>query len=265
MQSSNRPVDRPWALVTGASSGIGAALAREFARHGHDLVLSARRVAPMEALAGELRGLGATATIIPANLTEPGAAAALLREIDAAGVEIEVLVNNAGLGAIGPFAQIDPVRDAEIMQVNVVALTELTRLLLPQMLTRKHGKIVLVASTASFLPCPNMAVYAASKAYVRSFGEALAQEVAGSGVNVNVLCPGATETEFLQVAGGRFSRSQMRRIMGADEVARIGYRGMARGERVTITGVTNRVLTFAATHAPHSLTLPIAERTIRRD
>ncbi|HEV2187594.1 MAG TPA: SDR family oxidoreductase [Stellaceae bacterium] len=261
MQSSNRPV----ALITGASSGIGAALAREFARHGHDLVLSARRVAPMETLAEELRRSGAAVTIIPADLAEPGAAVALVREIAAAGIEIEVLVNNAGLGAIGPFAQIDPARDAEILQVNIVALTELTRALLPQMLTRKHGKIVLVASTASFLPCPNMAVYAASKAYVRSFGEALAQEIVGSGVGVNVLCPGATETEFSEVAGGRFSRSQMRRIMSADEVARVGYRGMARAERVTVTGLTNRILTFAATHAPHFLTLPVAARTISRD
>lgn len=261
MQSSNRPV----ALITGASSGIGAALAREFARHGHDLVLNARRRAPMEALAAELRGLGTTATIIPADLAAPGGGATLVREIDAAGIEIEVLVNNAGLGAIGRFAQIDPVRDTEILQVNIVALTELTRLLLPPMLARKHGRIVLVASTASFLPCPNMAVYAATKAYVRSFGEALGQELAGSGVSVNVLCPGATETEFLEVAGGRFSRSQMRRMMSADEVAQIGYRGMARGERVTVTGVANRILTFAATHAPHFLTLPVAERAIRRD
>src|SRR5579864_8313544 len=261
MQSSNRPV----ALVTGASSGIGAALARELARHGHDLVLSARRTAPMEALAAELRGLGAAATIISADLAQPGGAATLVREITAAGREIEVLVNNAGLGAIGRFAQIDPVRDAEIMQVNIVALTELTRLLLAPMLARKRGKIVLVASTASFLPCPNMAVYAATKAYVRSFGEALGQELAGSGVSVNVLCPGATETEFLEVAGGRFSRSQMRRMMSANEVARIGYRGMARGERVTVTGLTNRVLTFAATHAPHFLPLPVTERSIGRD
>lgn len=261
MHSSNRPV----ALVTGASSGIGAALARELARHGHDLVLSARSLAPMEALAEEVRGLGAAATIIPADLAERGAAAALVREIAAAGIEIDVLVNNAGLGAIGRFEQIDPIHNAEIMQVNIVALTELTRLLLPPMLARRQGRIVLVASTASFLPCPNMAVYAASKAYVRSFGEALAQELAGSGVGVNVLCPGATATNFFEIAGGKLSGSQMRRMMNADAVARIGYRGMARGERVTITGLANRILTFAATHAPHFLTLPVAARSIGRD
>jgi hypothetical protein len=218
----------------------------------------------MQTLAEELRGLGASATILPADLAEPGAVAALVREIDAAGVEIEVLVNNAGLGAIGRFAQIDPVRDAEIMQVNIVALTELTRLLLPPMLARKHGKIVLVASTASFLPCPNMAVYAASKAYVRSFGEALAQELAGSGVGVNVLCPGTTQTEFFAVAGSVPSALQARRMMTAEDVAHIAYRGMARGERVTIAGLANRVLAFAATHTPHFLTLPTTERMMRR-
>jgi uncharacterized protein len=261
MQSSNRPV----ALVTGASSGIGAALARELARHGHDLVLSARRAAPMEALTEELRGAGAVATIITADLSAPGAAAALVRQIDAAGIEIEVLINNAGLGAIGRFAEIGPERNAEIMQVNIVALTELTRLLLPAMLTRRRGKIVLVASTASFLPCPNMAVYGASKAYVRSLGEALAQELAGSGVSVNVLCPGATETGFFEVAGGKLSRTQMLRLMGTGTVARLGYRGMARGDRVTVTGLANRILAFAATHTPHFLTLPVAERSIGRD
>lgn len=261
MQSSNRPV----ALVTGASSGIGAALARELARQGHDLVLSARSLAPMEALAEELRGLGAAATIIPADLAERGAAAALVREIAAAGLEIEVLVNNGGLGAIGRFDRADPVRNAAIMQVNIIALTELTQLLLPPMLARRRGKIVLVASTASFLPCPNMAVYAASKAYVRSLGEALAQELDGSGVGVNVLCPGATETNFFDVAGGKLSRSQMRRMMSAEAVARIGIRGMARGKRVTVTGLANRILAFAATHAPHFLTLPVAQRSIGRD
>ncbi|HZK90559.1 MAG TPA: SDR family oxidoreductase [Stellaceae bacterium] len=259
--SSNRPV----ALVTGASSGIGAALARELARHGHDLVLSARGRAPMEALAGELRGLGAAATVIPADLAAAGGAAALVAEIDAAGLAIEVLVNNAGLGANGRFDRTDPVRHAEIMQVNIVALTELTQALLPAMLARRRGRIVLVASTASFLPCPNMAVYAASKAYVRSFGEALAQELRGSGIAVNVLCPGTTATNFFAVAGGAPSALQARRMMTAAEVARLGYAGMARGERVTVAGLMNRLLAFGATHTPHFLTLPAAERMMARD
>jgi uncharacterized protein len=261
MNSSNRPV----ALVTGASSGIGAALARELAQHGHDLVLSARSLAPMEALAAELRGLGAAVTIISADLASPGGATALVGQIAAAGLDIEVLVNNAGLGAIGRFDRSDAARRSEIMQVNIVALTELTHALLPAMLARRRGKIVLVASTASFLPCPNMAVYGASKAYVRSFGEALAQELRGSGITVNVLCPGTTATNFFAVAGAMPSALQARRMMTAEDVARIGYAGMARGERVTVAGMMNRLLAFAATHTPHFLTLPVAERMMAQD
>jgi short-subunit dehydrogenase len=261
MNSSNRPV----ALVTGASSGIGAALAQELARHGHDLVLSARRLAPMETLAEELRGLGAEVTIIAADLSEPDGAAKLVAELDARGIEIETLVNNAGLGAMGAFTRIDATRNAEMLQVNMVALTELTQALLPAMLARRRGKIMLVASTASFLPCPNMAVYGATKAFVRSFGEALAQEVQGSGVTINVLCPGTTATEFFAVAGGTLSGVQMQRMMSAAAVAKIAYAGMTRGERVTVAGLMNRILAFAATHTPHFLTLPAAARMMAQD
>ena len=265
MNGSNRPGNRPWACVTGASSGIGAALARELARHGHDLVLSARSLAPMETLADELRAAGAATTIVPADLAERGAAAALVREIDAAGIEIDVLVNNAGLGAIGSFDRIEPARNAEIMQVNIVALTELTRALLPAMLYRRRGGIMLVASTASFLPCPQMAVYAASKAYVRSFGEALAQELRGSGVTVSVLCPGTTASNFFTVAGSLPSPLQARRMMTAEAVARIGVAGLVRGRRVTVAGGMNRILAFIAAHTPHSLTLPATQRMMAQD
>jgi short-subunit dehydrogenase len=129
---------------------------------------------------------------------------------------------------------------------------------------RRRGKIVLVASTASFLPCPNMAVYAASKAYVRSFGEALSQELAGSGVTVNVLCPGTTATNFFEAAGSLPSALQAARMMTAAGVARIGYAGLARGQRVTVTGWANRVLAFFATHTPHFMTLPAAARVLRQ-
>ena len=261
MNSSNRPI----ALVTGASSGIGAALARELARNGHDLVLSARSQAPMDALAEEVRKLGAAATVIQADLAAPDGAAALIAELATRGCEIEVLINNAGLGAFGRFDQIEPARNAEMLQVNIVALTELTHALLPAMRARRSGRIVLVASTASFLPCPHAAVYGATKAYVRSFGEALAQELRGSGVTVNVLCPGVTATKFFDVAGVTMSGVQARRMMSADGVARIGYAGMMRGERVTIAGIANRILAFAATHAPHFLTLPATAKMLAQD
>lgn len=265
MNSSNRPSARPGALVTGASSGIGAALARELARHGHDLVLSGRSLAPMEALAAELRALGVEATIIAADLSEPGGAAKLAAELEARGIAVEVLINNAGLGAFGRFARIDAARNAEMLQVNIVALTELTRALLPPMLARRRGKIMLVASTASFLPCPHMAVYGATKAFVRSFGEALAEELKGSGVSVNVLCPGTTATKFFDVAGGTLSGVQMQRMMTAEAVARLGYAGLARGQRVTVAGLMNRILAFAATHTPHFFTVPAAARMMAQD
>jgi short-subunit dehydrogenase len=263
MDSSNRPV----ALVTGASSGIGAELAREAARHGHDLILSARRLPPMETLAAELRGQGATVTVIVADLARPDAAASLVQEIAARGLSVDVLINNAGLGAAGRFDRSDPVRIDEMMQVNIVALTELTRLLLPDMVARRRGKVMLVASTASFLPGPGMAVYFASKAYVRSFGEALAEELRGSGVAVSALCPGATATEFFAVSGADRTpmARNLRRLMPADTVARIGWQGLARGKRVVIAGVLNRIYALAARLTPHALTLPLTYRMMGRD
>ena len=175
--------------MTGASRGIGAELARELARAGHDLVLASRSVAEMQTLAAELAAHGAAATVIEADFSRPGAAAGLVQQMAERGLAIDVLVANAGLGAIGRLERTDPQRIAEMLYVNVVALTELTRLLLPEMIARRRGRIMLVASAAAFQPGPRMAVYFASKAYVLSFGEAIAYELRGSGVVVTVLCP----------------------------------------------------------------------------
>ena len=257
MDSSTRPL----ALVTGASGGIGAALARELARHGHDLVLAARGVAAMEALAAELREGGAGATVIPADLSKPGAAATLADEIARSGVAIDILVNNAGLGAAGRFDRADPARISEILQVNIVALTKLTRLLLPGMIARGRGRVMLVASVAGFQPGPRMAAYFASKAYVLSLGEALAYELRGTGVSVTVLCPGATATNFFTVAGADNSvmARRLRRMMRAEDVARLGYLGLAAGRRVVVTGAMNRLLALAGRYAPHRITLPVTD------
>jgi uncharacterized protein len=236
---------RPLALVTGASSGIGADLARELARDGHDLVLAARTVAPMENLAAELTAHGAGTVVIAADLSQPGGAAALVSAIEARGIAVDVLVNNAGLGAVGRFDQADPLRIGEMLQVNVVALTELTRLLLPGMVARRHGKVMLVASTAAFQPGPGMAVYFATKAYVLSFGEAIAEELRGTGVIVTVLCPGSTATNFAYVAGTSelaFFNSAARHVMSA--------------------GLLNRIVALGGRFAPHPISLPVTKALI---
>jgi hypothetical protein len=256
MNGSTRPV----ALVTGASAGIGAELAREFARHGYDLVLVARRAEPMNRLAEELSSAAATATVIPSDLSRPGAAATLAHDLASRGIALDVLVNNAGLGATGRFDRIETRRISEMLQVNIVALTELTRLILPGMIARGQGKIMLVASVAGFSPGPYMAVYFASKAYVLSFGEALAYELAGTGVAVSVACPGATDTEFFTVAGsaGTAMGRRLRRMMRAEDVAAEAYRGLAAGRKVVITGAPNRLLAAAGRYLPRRLVMPIA-------
>ena len=258
MDNSNRPL----ALVTGASSGIGAGLAWELARHGHDLVLTARRVAAMEALAAELRSLGAAVTVIAADLSKPGAAAALAHDIGSRSLAIDVLINNAGLGALGRFDRMDFGRISEILQVNIIALTELTRLIAPGMVARGRGRIMLVSSVAGFQPGPRMAVYFASKAFVSSLGEALAYELRGTGVGVTVLCPGATDTEFFKIAGADHSimARRLRHMMRAGDVARIGYRALAAGRRVAIAGIMNKILALGGRFAPHRITLPVTDR-----
>jgi len=216
----------------------------------------------MQALAAELESYGANSVVIPADLSNPGAAKELANAIESRGLEIDVLISNAGLGALGRFDQMDPGRIGEMLQVNVVALTELTRLLLPGMVARRRGKIMLVASTASFQPGPRMAVYFATKAYVLSLGEALAYELRATGVTVTTLCPGATATNFFRVAGAK--DIALRPAMSAVAVARSGYRALKAGRRVVITGMLNNVLAIGAKLAPHSITLPAASALMSR-
>jgi len=261
---SARPAksSRPVALVTGASSGIGVALARELAKDGHDLILAARRHEPMQALAEEFKPLGATVHVVAADLSAPGAAAALFAEVERRGLAVDVLINAAGIGDNGRFDRSDPAKLASMLEVNVVALTELTRLVLPGMLARRRGRVMLIASTAAFQPGPQMAAYCASKAYVLNFGEAIGYELRGSGVTVTTLCPGATATEFAAVSGADKASlfSGGLPVMRASEVARIGYQGLKAGRAVVIAGLLNKIMALSARLSPTAISMPIASR-----
>ncbi|MBI3506844.1 MAG: SDR family oxidoreductase [Proteobacteria bacterium] len=225
-------------LITGASSGLGLELVRLFAADGADIVLVARRKDKLETLAAEIKGRGSEARVIAADLAEPDAPKRIHAELARAGVQIDVLVNNAGFGARGPLAESET--QAEMLQVNISALTELSRLFLPGMIKRRRGGILNVASTAAFQPGPFMAVYYASKAYVLSFTEALAEEVRGTGVVVSCLAPGAFQTEFFEKA--KMKGALLSRMGGsAEDVASIGYKGFRRGKVVVVPGFQNRL------------------------
>lgn len=242
---------RETALITGASSGIGLELARCFAAAGYDLVLVARRAEALEALASELGAKHGTAVRVePRDLNSPEAPAKLYADLQQAGVTIDVLVNNAGFGALGNVSSLPLDRQLDMIELNVTALTALTRLFLPGMLERRRGGVLNVASTAGFQPGPRMAVYYATKAYVLSFTEALAEENAGSGLRVSCLCPGPTKTEFGSVSGMDQSRLFRLGTMNARAVAECGVRGWLRGRVVVVPGLMNRMLVFAGRFVP---------------
>ena len=237
--------DPQTALITGASSGIGADLARLFARDRYDLVLVARNGAKLQALSDELRRAhGIRAAVMGVDLAVPGTPENIARRLREQRIRIDVLVNNAGFGVYGPFGETDLEVELRMLQVNIVSLTHLTKLLLPGMLARRSGKILNLASTAAFQPGPLMAVYYASKAYVLHFSEALARELAdGSGITVTALCPGPTRTAFQAAAG--LQKSRLVRgglMMDSTNVARIGYDGLMRGKSVVIPGIRNRIV-----------------------
>jgi short-subunit dehydrogenase len=251
----------PLALVTGASGGIGEELARILARHGHDLVLVARSADKLAALAERLElDHGIKVRAIAKDLARPEAAAELHEALAAEGLAVDVLVNNAGLGLLGKFAEMGIDDDVEMLRLNVEAPTLLTRLFLPAMLERGSGRILNLASTAAFQPGPLMAVYYATKAYVLSFSEALANELAGTGVTVTALCPGPTETGFSSRAGSEQSRLFKGPTMDARTVAEAGYAGLMAGKPVVIPGLRNRILAFGVRLTPRRVVTQIARR-----
>lgn len=229
------------ALITGASSGIGFELAHLFARDGYRLVLLARNRNTLRQIGDDLQArYGITVRIAPKDLAHPASPDELFQELREAGVLLDVLVNNAGFGLAGPFAATNWGLEAEMMQVNIVAATHLTKLFLPQIRARQ-GKILNVASTAAFQPGPFMAVYYATKAYLLSLSEALAEELHGTGATVTCLCPGPVKTNFQKRAyqeGSAMIDSPL--LVDVGEVARVGYEGMNRGKRIVIPGWKNQ-------------------------
>ena len=255
-------MERKTALITGASSGIGLDLAHLFAADRWDLVLVARSEGKLRETAAELeKQFGISATVLPADLAKPDAAHEIDGALAAKGIEIEALVNNAGFGDRGAFWESDERTELEMLQVNIVALTQLTRLLLPKMVARNSGRILNVASTAAFQPGPYMAVYYASKAYVLSFSEAVADELRNTKVTVTALCPGPTATGFASVAGTESTNLfRLSKPMRSDDVARLGYKGMLAGRRLVVTGMRNKLLAQAVRVSPRRMVTMIARK-----
>lgn len=248
------------ALVTGASTGIGLELARVLAAHGHPLIIVARDSEKLKTLAGRLQAEYSVAVnAFEKDLSKLGAAQDLWSELSESNLRIDILVNNAGVGAYGEF-QNEPLQELERMQmVNVVALTSLTRLALPEMLARKHGRILNLASVVAYQPGgPRMAVYYATKSYVLSFSKGLARELEGSGVSITALSPGLTKSSFEQKTGA--SGTALYKFfpqMSAEAVAIAGYRGLMRGRRVVLPGIATKILSFAGELPPRAIALEV--------
>jgi short-subunit dehydrogenase len=243
-------LSKPIALITGASSGIGWELARVFAEHGHDLVLTARRVERLDALAAELAGQ-CSVTVIPADLAKRRGAERLLDAVAEAGLQVDVLVNNAGIAASGLFQDHEPKTSQAIMRVNMTSLVELTEGLLPAMLARGSGRILNVGSVAGFQAVPGISLYSATKAFVLSFSEGLAEDLKGTGVTVTALCPGPTRTEMvddiqhMDLAGPFMATAR--------DVAREGFRACMAGEVVRVPGIVNQAMLAWLQYQPRGL------------
>jgi uncharacterized protein len=250
------------ALVTGASSGIGEALAKCFAAGGHRLVLVARSADKLAALAGTLeRDFGAAVTVLPADLAEVGAAARLAASLKRRRIAIDVLVNNAGVLEHGPFVDISATRQQQLIALNVAGLTDMLAQFVPAMVERGRGRVLNVASIAAFQPVPGLATYAATKAYVLSLTESLAEELRDSGVTATALCPGITATHMLTSAVETNEQlAHLPRILigDVDKVAAEGYRACMSGDVICVPGAVNRAATLAARATPKWLLRRIA-------
>lgn len=252
---------KPVVLITGASSGIGAALAKVFAAYGHEIALVARRGDRLEALAGEIAATGRPRpTLITVDLERRDGASAIAAELSSLGLEPAIVVNNAGFGLRGAAAALSRDEQLAMIDLNVRALTELS-LMFVDSLARHRGGILNVASLAAFLPGPGMAVYYASKAYVLSFSEALHRELSERGVRVTALCPGPVPTEFQARAGLSLPAAARLLELSAERVAQIGYDAFMAGQRVVIAGIGNRIVVSLMRLVPHALLLRLVDQT----
>ncbi len=265
------PTSDSAALVTGASAGIGAAIAQELARREHNLILVARRQDRLEALATTLRDeYGIRAECVPCDLGDAAARGKLAARVEKLGLDVSVLVNNAGFATTGAFHQSDLTRELEQVRVLVEAVVELTRVFSPAMVQRGRGAILNVASTAGMQPLPYNAGYSAAKAYVITFSEAIHQELGGRGVTVTVLCPGPVATDFWEISGWEVKGGQtMDRAAGPatispEEAARAGVKGLASGDRVVVPGLPIRTAMLASRYVPHAVKLPALAWMMRR-
>jgi short-subunit dehydrogenase len=260
MRSKRNGAQRPTALVTGGSGGIGLEIGKALARREFDLVLVARNRDALEAAAGQIEGKHTVRVhVFAADLRRREAPEAISDFLRNENIPIEMLVNNAGFGLGGEFAETELTRELEMIQVNIAALTHLTKLFLPAMIKRRSGRILNVASTAAFQPGPLMAVYYATKAYVLSFSQALAEELRNAGVTVTALCPGPTRTEF--AAEAQVGNSRLFTAFGiadASDVAEYGVSAMLHGRRVAIPGIKNKIVAQANRFAPRALTAKVA-------
>ena len=253
-------------LVTGASSGIGAELARQLAQRGYNVTLSARRKERLDELADELRTAhDVRVDVEPCDLGDRTARGALIDRLRAGEREVVGVCNNAGLGFLGPFHELPLEREAGVVAVNVEAVHELTGAFLPRMVEQGKGAVLNVASTAAFQPLPGFATYAASKAFIVSFSEAVHSELSGTGVSVTALCPGFTRTEFAAASNAPETEDKLPdfTLMDADDVARHGIDAMVAGRRSSVPGLLNKITSTSGRHVPRTLLLPIVKRVQR--
>jgi uncharacterized protein len=260
--ASAREFEDKWALVTGASAGIGAALARELVNHGARLVLTARRKERLDALAAELSAKGAEVHVVVADLNDPAAAEQIYNSTEGSGLAIDILINNAGLGQYGAFAASRMEQELSQVRVNCEAMVRLSRLFVSCMVERRRGWVLVVSSTASYQPLPYFSTYAATKVFDRFFALGLAAEVARFGVKVTALCPGPTESEFGAVAGtGNFMKRSS--VQTAEDVARHGIAGLAQGRRVVIPYFGGRFTSQLVRVVPVELITHFVEKVAR--